>query len=267
MKPSLWLFAMLLMCGCVHLRRDPAPVDAERWAFQEQYLRQRLTNQLSQTSELIAVVKQIDTAGAITRHNIANAQTVGYKRIIPGFEADAKLVCHRSFAPGNLTQTSEPWDLAIVGAGFFEVQLPDGRRAYTRAGAFLRSADGRITTSDGYPVAAFQPVPATPTDVHISPAGYVTYTSSGSTTTYQIHLVTFTAPAELELNRAGYYLETEASGVASLGNPDQDGFGQILQGYLELSNVHVVEETARLILLDTWKRDVLKALELKAGGK
>lgn len=267
MKPCLWLFALLLLCGCAHQRRAPVVIDAEQWSCQAQQLQHLLTNHLNQTSELVAVVKQIDTACSITRHNIANAQTVGFKRIIPTFAPEAKLVCRRSFAAGELVLTSGRWDLAIVGAGFFEIQLSDGRRAYTRAGVFRLGADGRITTSDGYPVTAFQPVPATTTDVHISPAGYVTYTSSGSTTTFQIHLVNVAAPAELELNRDGYYLETEASGVASLGNPDQDGFGQVLQGYLELSNVRVVEETARLILLDTWKRDVLKALEVKAGDK
>lgn len=257
----------LLLCGCAHQHHSSAPVDAESWELQEQHLMQSLTNRLNSTSELVAAVKHIDEACAVTRLNMANVQTVGYKRIVPVFENNAQLFFRRSFSQGELTRTEGELDVAINGPGFFEVQMPDGTHAYTRNGAFRVAADGRICTSHGYPVSSWQPKATGTTTVTISHEGLVTYFSPRGTASFNLHLVRFPAVDQLALNSDGLFVETVGSGVAAHGSPGQDGFGELLQGYLELANVHVVEERVRLIVFESWKREVLKAIEAKTEGK
>jgi flagellar basal-body rod protein FlgG len=155
----------------------------------------------------------------------------------------------RIFTNGDLTQTGEQLDVAVQGDGFFEVQMPDGSVAYTRDGAFKTNSDGRIVTSDGLPLqAGFQPVPTGTTNITIGANGNVTYTGANGTTTFQVQLVRFTNPAGLESAGSNLYRETLASGPPQLGTPGQNGFGTLNQGYLELSNVKVVEEMVNLIL-------------------
>jgi len=152
------------------------------------------------------------------------------------------------FTNGDLTQTGEQLDVAVQGAGFFQVQMPDGTNAYTRDGAFKTDSTGRIVTSDGLPVVGgFQPVPAGTTNITISSNGNVTYTGASGTTTFQAQLVRFNNPAGLESEGSNLYKETPASGTPELGTPGQNGFGTLNQGYLELSNVSVVEEMVNLI--------------------
>ena len=154
----------------------------------------------------------------------------------------------RIFTNGDLTQTGEQLDVAVQGAGFFQVQMPDGTNAYTRDGAFKTDSTGRIVTSDGLPVVGgFQPVPAGTTNITISSNGNVTYTGASGTTTFQAQLVRFNNPAGLESEGSNLYKETPASGTPELGTPGQNGFGTLNQGYLELSNVSVVEEMVNLI--------------------
>ena len=154
----------------------------------------------------------------------------------------------RIFTNGDLTQTGEQLDVAVQGNGFFEVQRPDGTSAYTRDGAFKTDSTGRIVTSDGLPViGGFQPVPAGTTNITISSNGNVTYTGASGTTTFQAQLVRFNNPAGLESEGSNLYKETPASGTPELGTPGQNGFGTLNQGYLELSNVSVVEEMVNLI--------------------
>ncbi len=131
---------------------------------------------------------------------------------------------------------------------FFEVQMPDGTNAYTRDGAFKTDSTGRIVTSDGLPVVGgFQPVPSGTTNITIGSNGNVTYTGASGTTTFQVQLVRFNNPAGLESEGSNLYKETPASGTPELGTPGQNGFGTLNQGYLELSNVSVVEEMVNLI--------------------
>jgi flagellar basal-body rod protein FlgG len=137
----------------------------------------------------------------------------------------------------------------VQGDGFFEVQMPDGSAAYTRDGAFKMSSDGRIVTSDGLPLqAGFQPVPAGTTNVTIGSNGNVTYTGANGNSTFQVQLVRFSNPAGLDSLGSNLLKETAASGPPQLGTPGQNGFGTLNQGYLELSNVKVVEEMVNLIL-------------------
>jgi flagellar basal-body rod protein FlgG len=155
----------------------------------------------------------------------------------------------RIFTTGDLSHTGEQLDVAVQGDGFFEVQMPDGTVAYTRDGALKTVSDGRIVTSDGLPLqAGFQPVPAGTTNITIGSNGNVTYTGASGTTTFQVQLVRFTNAAGLESLGSNLFRETTASGPPQLGNPGQNGFGTLNQGYLELSNVKVVEEMVNLIL-------------------
>jgi flagellar basal-body rod protein FlgG len=155
----------------------------------------------------------------------------------------------RIFTSGDLSHTGEQLDVAIQGDGFFEVQMPDGTVAYTRDGAFKTSSDGRIVTSDGLPLqAGFQPVPSGTTNITIGSNGNVTYGGSNGSTTFQVQLVRFNNAAGLESLGSNLYRESSASGPPQLGTPGQSGFGSLNQGFLELSNVKVVEEMVNLIL-------------------
>jgi flagellar basal-body rod protein FlgG len=155
----------------------------------------------------------------------------------------------RVFTEGELTQTGERLDVAIQGDGFFEVQMPDGTRAYTRDGALKTDSEGRITTSDGLVVqSGFQPIPAGTTAVSISPNGEITTTGSDGTQNFRVQLIRFANPAGLESVGRNLYRETPASGTPEIGNPDENGFGSLQQGYLEMSNVKVVEEMVNMII-------------------
>ena len=153
------------------------------------------------------------------------------------------------FTNGELTQTGERLDVAIQGDGFFEVQLPDGSRAYTRDGALKTGSDGRVTTSDGLVIqGGFQPIPAGTTSVSISPTGDVTTAGSNGSQSFKVQLVRFANPAGLESVGRNLYKETNASGAAELGNAGENGFGELAQGYLEMSNVKIVEEMVNMIV-------------------
>jgi len=153
------------------------------------------------------------------------------------------------FTEGELTQTGEPLDMAIQGDGFFQVTMPDGTLAYTRDGAFKKSATGQITTSDGLSVqSGFQPIPVGTTGVTVSPDGTVSLNSSSGTTTFQVQLVRFANPAGLQSVGRNLYIETPASGTPETGTPNQAGFGSLQQTYLEMSNVKVVQEMVNMIV-------------------
>ena len=155
----------------------------------------------------------------------------------------------RIFTQGDLSQTGGNLDIAIQGQGFFQVQMPDGTLAYTRDGSFKTNAQGQIVTSDGYPVqGGFEPVPTGTTNITISASGAVTYTTPSGTTSSQIQLANFNNPGGLQAAGQNLFTETEASGTALLGEPTQNGLGQLQQGYLELSKVSVVQEMVNLIL-------------------
>jgi flagellar basal-body rod protein FlgG len=155
----------------------------------------------------------------------------------------------RIFTQGDLSQTGGNLDIAIQGQGFFEVQMPDGSLSYTRDGSFKTDSQGRIVTSEGYPIqGGFQPVPAGTTNITMTANGEVTYTTPSGTTNSQIQLANFNNPGGLDALGHNLYKETSASGTPVLGNPAQSGLGTINQGYLEMSNVSVVQEMVNLIL-------------------
>jgi flagellar basal-body rod protein FlgG len=213
----------------------------------------------------------------VIANNLANVNTTGFKKTKTEFQdllyqttrsagADqgagnqlptgvqighgSRLVAtSRIFTTGELTQTGERLDVAVQGDGFFEVQLPDGTKAYTRDGALKTDSAGKITTSDGHTLqGGFQPIPAGTTAVNIAATGEVTTTSATGNQTFRVQLVRFANPAGLESIGRNLYKETPASGTAELGNPGENGFGELQQGYLEMSNVKVVEEMVNLIV-------------------
>jgi flagellar basal-body rod protein FlgG len=164
-------------------------------------------------------------------------------------QGSVPIATQRVFTAGELTKTGEKLDVAIQGDGFFEVQMPGGTLAYTRDGAFKTDSSGRIVNSDGYPLqGGFQPVPAGTTNITVSSSGAVTYTTATGSTNFQVQLVRFNNSGGLEAMGHNLYRETSASGTPELGQPGQNGFGELQQGYLELSNVSVVEEMVNLIL-------------------
>lgn len=153
------------------------------------------------------------------------------------------------FTQGQVNNTGEKLDIAIQGEGFFEVQRPDGTTAYTRDGSFKLSPTGQVTTNDGMPVlSGFQTVPAGTTGINISENGEVSYTGSSGTQTSRITLSRFANPAGLGSMGGNLYEETPASGTPETGSPSEAGFGSVLQGYIETSNVNIVEEMVNLIV-------------------
>jgi flagellar basal-body rod protein FlgG len=153
------------------------------------------------------------------------------------------------FTQGQLTTTGEKLDVAIQGDGFFEVQRPDGTIGYTRAGSFKLSAQGQVVTVDGLPVlSGFQPIPPGASSVAISEDGQVTVQSASGTQSFSLTLARFANPSGLRSLGGNLYEETAASGTPEVGKPGEQGFGRVIQGYVEASNVNIVEEMVNLIV-------------------
>jgi flagellar basal-body rod protein FlgG len=151
---------------------------------------------------------------------------------------------------GNLQQTSNTLDMAIQGNGYFQVTLPSGDTAYTRDGTFGLGADGTIVTADGYIVQPTVQVPSNATGVTVNASGQVQITLQGQTapqTVGQLQLAVFPNEAGLEAQGENMLLQTAASGQPVTGNPATPGFGKVMQGFVETSNVNVVSEITSLI--------------------
>jgi len=215
----------------------------------------------------------------VISNNLANMTTTGYKRRRPEFQdliyqnlrrvgsnsSDAGTIVpagaqvglgvktaaiYRINEQGNLQQTSNSLDVAIQGNGYFQVQLPSGDIAYTRDGTFGLSPTGQIVTADGYIVQPGITVPNNATSVTINQTGEVQVTLAGQTapqTLGQIQLAVFPNDAGLDAQGDNLLLQTAASGNAVTGNPGTQGFGSIMQGFIETSNVNVVTEITNLI--------------------
>lgn len=155
----------------------------------------------------------------------------------------------RIMSQGSLEQTGKELDVAIRGEGFYQIQLPDGSTAYSRDGSFERDANGQLVTADGYTVLPGINIPADSRDITISKEGSVqVIDAAGATQTLgQLELARFVNKAGLEAVGDNLYLETAASGTAETGTPGADGFGDLQQHFLEMSNVDAVTEIADLI--------------------
>jgi flagellar basal-body rod protein FlgG len=156
----------------------------------------------------------------------------------------------RNFSQGNLQQSGNNLDIAIKGQGFFQMQMPDGSTGYSRDGSFQLDGAGQIVNSAGHVLQPGITVPVNAQSISVASDGTVSAVLPGSSTPQtlgQIQLASFVNPAGLEPRGQSLYAETAASGTPQVGNPGSDGSGGLLQGFVEGSNVNVVEELVSMI--------------------
>jgi flagellar basal-body rod protein FlgG len=161
-----------------------------------------------------------------------------------------QIATERLYTQGNLQQTGNSKDLAINGNGFFQVQMPDGTIAYTRDGSFQTNAQGQLVTSSGYPVIPSITIPPNATSLTVGSDGAVTITQQGTSNTPQIgslQLATFINPPGLNALGENLFAETASSGTPNVTQPGLNGAGSLEQGYVETSNVNVVQELVNMI--------------------
>jgi flagellar basal-body rod protein FlgG len=179
-------------------------------------------------------------------NNLANSATSGFKQRALQFE---DMIYQNMVTPGS---TGNPYDLAIQGAGFFQVQMPNGTLAYTRDGNFSLNNAGLVVDANGDQLIPALTIPSNATSVTISTYGVVTASLPGQTAATQlgqIQLATFPNPGGLSSQGSNLFLPTSSSGNAITDNPGGNtGMGTLQQGYLENSNVDVVTEFVQMIL-------------------
>ncbi len=214
----------------------------------------------------------------VISNNLANVSTTGFKRTRAVFEdllyqtirqpgaASSQqtdlpsglqlgtgvrpVSTERIHTQGNLQLTGNSKDVAINGAGFFQVLLPDGTTAYTRDGSFQTDSQGQLVTSSGFPIQPAITIPVDAQSLSISRDGIVSVKLAGtvaSTEVGNLQLATFINPAGLESKGENLYVETGASGNANANTPGTNGAGIMVQNYTETSNVNVVEELVNMI--------------------
>lgn len=214
----------------------------------------------------------------VISNNLANVGTNGYKRQVAAFQdllyqnvrqsganssqqtqlptglelgTGVQLVATpRIFTQGNLQQTGNQFDMAINGNGFFQVQMPDGTTAFTRDGSFHIDATGQLVTNAGFQLTPAITIPPTAQSVTIGADGTVSVTLPGQATGQNVgtvQLANFINPAGLESKGQNLFAETAASGTPSANTPGTNGLGTLQQGYVETSNVNVVEELVSMI--------------------
>ncbi|MHB8079851.1 MAG: flagellar basal-body rod protein FlgG [Candidatus Krumholzibacteriia bacterium] len=212
-------------------------------------------------------------------NNLANVNTAGFKKssaefqdllyeaVVPsgatrgsGLAAPARVeVGHgvklvstdKSFAQGQMRQTSNPLDLMIEGDGFFQVKLPDGSLAYTRDGSFKLDGERNLVTATGYYLEPAIQIPLDATEISVARDGTVSVTLAGDSSTVQdlgrLEVAKFPNPAGLRSRGGNLFLESPASGTPVRGVPGQDGIGEVAAGFLEMANVETVEELVSMI--------------------
>jgi flagellar basal-body rod protein FlgG len=156
----------------------------------------------------------------------------------------------RNFTQGTLQQTGNSFDVAIKGNGFLQIQLPDGTTGYTRDGGLQVDANGQLVTNAGYPVQPGITIPANATSVTIAQDGSISVAlpaQAAPQTVGQLQLASFINPAGLEPRGQNLFAETAASGTPNAGAPNANGLGSLQQGFVEGSNVNVVEELVSMI--------------------
>lgn len=217
----------------------------------------------------------------VISNNLANVSTPGFRRsrvefedlvyqdlLIPGAETSLRPTHHPTGAqigggvrisgvtkivtPGELVETGREFDLAIDREGFFQVLLPNGGIAYTRAGNFQKSEDGVLVTPQGYPLYPEIVIPQEVVQVQVSPDGVVVGIIPGQESSPvvlgQIELARFINPSGLKSIGKNLFVQTHSSGDPIIGIPGQEGFGEIMQGFLEISNVNAIQEMIGMLL-------------------
>lgn len=211
-------------------------------------------------------------------NNLANVGTTGYKRSRAIFQdliyqnvrqvgaqstQDTRLpsglmigtgvrtvATEKLFTQGNLVQTGNSMDVAAQGRGFFQILMPDGSQAYTRDGSFQVDNQGQMVTASGYTLQPAITIPENALSVNIGTDGTVSVRQPGSTGVTQVgtlQMADFVNPAGLQPVGENLYLESASSGSPQVGNPGLNGLGTVMQGYIESSNVNVVEELVNMI--------------------
>lgn len=214
----------------------------------------------------------------VIANNLANVSTTGFKKSradfqdlmyqilkVPGSKSSADTESptgiqiglgvrpagvQKLFTEGDIIQTGNELDVAIEGSGFFQVEMPNGTTAYTRAGSFKRDGDGRVTTSDGYPILPALTIPDGARQITISETGIVSAIIGDDTASTEIgafETVTFTNNGGLLSVGRNLFVESASSGTPEAGTPGDEGFGTLAQSYVEGSNVNIVEEMASMI--------------------
>lgn len=223
---------------------------------------------------MIGMQTQIDT----TSNNIANVNTIGYKKqraefadlfyqsmqyagtatsettIAPtGIEVGLGVrptSIAKHFTQGSPKETGNNLDILITGKGFFQIELPDGNIAYTRSGSFKLDNEGNIVNSEGYKLVPNITIPEDTTKINIGTDGTISVVQANAAELNilgQIETTTFINPAGLHSLGDNLYINTNASGDPINGTPGNEGFGMLRQGFIEMSNVKLVEEMTDLI--------------------
>jgi flagellar basal-body rod protein FlgG len=210
--------------------------------------------------------KQID----VISNNVANMQTPGFKRGRVNFVEVAAaattaeggqvaaagngtriLSTSTLFSPGDLRMTGNALDVAIEGAGFFELEAEDGSLVYTRDGQFRLDAEGYLTTVHGLRLSHSIQIPGDASELRVAANGEVSAKLAGNaerTTLGAIELASFAAPDVLVSVGDNRFTAPDAAGAASYGRPGETGFGKVQQGYVEMSNVEMIDEMSALVL-------------------
>jgi len=214
----------------------------------------------------------------VVSNNLANVSTSGFKRSRavfedllyqtlrqPGAQSSQQtqlptglqlgtgvrsVATERVFTQGNLQQTSNSLDLAINGQGFFQVQLPDGTTAYSRDGSLHMDSQGQLVTSSGYALQPAITIPANAQTITVGRDGTISVVQAGQAAATQVgtlQLANFLNPAGLQGRGENLYVETAASGAPTTNAPGANSLGTVQQGYIESSNVNVVEELVNMI--------------------
>ena len=218
------------------------------------------------------------TKMGVVSNNLANVSTTGFKRDRAIFEdllyqtvrqpgaqssqdttlpsgllrgTGVKTVATQKLhVQGNIAQTGNSLDIAIEGRAFFQILRPDGNLAYTRDGTFQMDAQGQLVTSSGYLMQPAITVPQNAQSITIGSDGVISVMEPGNSAPTQIgtvQLADFVNPSGLQAAGQNLFLETGSSGAAQTGNPGLEGLGRVSQGFLETSNVNVVEEMVNMI--------------------
>lgn len=214
----------------------------------------------------------------VIANNLANVSTTGFKKSkadfqdllyqtmkVPGSQSSTDTesptgiliglgvkpaAVTKVFTQGDLILTENELDIAIQGEGFLQVEIPNGNTAYTRSGALKQDSNGRLTNSDGYPILPAITIPDGAREITIGETGIVSAKIGDDTEPTELgtlELVTFTNNGGLSAIGRNLFEESASSGTATAGTPGDDGYGTLLQTYLEGSNVNIVEELANMI--------------------
>jgi len=223
----------------------------------------QMAMKLDKADVLLTTTDAINTAMDVTLQNIANFKTTGFKKQRVHLQDGRVVDTSRVWQQGRLLNTNIPLDLVINGDGFFRILQPNGDLAYTRNGSMHLDNDGNMVTVNGEMLDPQICLPRDQTSVTISSDGTVEVLQSGETQAQQvgrIELAYFQNPSGLKAVGSTLFVETPASGQPVVTPPGENGAGKIMQGFLEDSNVEILEELTHLRKLQSWKNGVDQAL-------